>query len=53
MLKDNSVSTGDQANLSDYWTKHHPASHHITFRQEILMSQKFITAIGKFNAAAT
>jgi hypothetical protein len=39
-------------NLADYWTKHHPASYHRTFRAEILMSQKFITAIRKFTAAA-
>jgi hypothetical protein len=39
-------------NLADYWTKHHPASHQRTFRSEILTSQKFITAIRKFTAAA-
>jgi hypothetical protein len=39
-------------NLADYWTKHHPASHHRTFRPEILTSQKFIIAIRKFTAAA-
>jgi hypothetical protein len=38
-------------NLADYWTKHHPASHHRTFRPEILTLQKF-TAIRKFTAAA-
>jgi hypothetical protein len=25
-------------NLADYWTKHHPASHHKAFRPQILMS---------------
>ncbi len=24
-------------NLADYWTKHHPASHHTAFRPQILM----------------
>jgi hypothetical protein len=25
-------------NLADYWTKHHPASHHKSFRPQILPS---------------
>ena len=25
-------------NLADYWTKHHPASHHKSFRPQILTS---------------
>ncbi len=27
-------------NLADYWTKHHPASHHKSFRPQILTSPK-------------
>ena len=31
-------------NLGDYWTKHHPPSHHQSFRRNILTSQKWMNA---------
>ena len=31
-------------NLADYWTKHHPGSHHQNFRPRILTSKKYIKA---------
>ena len=30
------------ANRADYWTKHHPAVHHVSFRPEILTSQNYL-----------
>jgi hypothetical protein len=39
MLKDNSAITGDLAqNLADYFTMHHPATHHKSVRPTILTS---------------
>ena len=31
-------------NKADYWTKHHPAAHHVNFRPEILTSQQYLEA---------
>jgi len=34
-------------NLADYWTKHHPASHHKAFRPEILTPMSILKALRK------
>jgi hypothetical protein len=47
-------------NLADYWTKHHPASHHKAFWPQILMSstrkpatEVFLSSHGKFHPLMT
>ncbi len=32
-------------NLADYWTKHHPESHHQNFRPKIITSRKYFNAL--------
>ena len=32
-------------NWADYWTKHHPSSHHVSMRRELLTSREFLDAI--------
>ena len=34
-------------NLGDYWTKHHPGSHHQNFRPQIITSNKWLDALLK------
>ena len=38
-------------NLGNYWTKHHPGSHHQNFRQQIITSKKWLQASRKTNTA--
>ena len=32
-------------NWADYWTKHHPSSHHVSMRREFLSSRRFLDVI--------
>jgi hypothetical protein len=40
------------SNRADYWTKHHPASHHVSFRPEILTTQQYFQAFKAKQALA-